>query len=79
MGYVVDVVANAATAGTNHFASIRFEPFGSGGAYESLRSRKETREEGQDGEGGDLSISLDGGFTEDGETRQRVISGFELG
>ena len=45
MGYVVDIVPNAAAAGTNHFASIRFEPFRSGGAYESLRSREETREE----------------------------------
>ena len=45
MGYVVDVISNAAAAGTNHFARIRFEPFGSGGAYEGLRSREETREE----------------------------------
>ena len=45
MGYVVDVVPNAAAAGTYHFASIRFKAFGSGGAYEGLRSRKETREE----------------------------------
>ena len=45
IGYVVDVVPNATAAGTNHFASIRFELFRSGGAYESLRSREETREE----------------------------------
>ena len=45
MGYVVDIVPNAAAAGTNHFSGVRFEPFGSGGAYESLRSREETREE----------------------------------
>lgn len=45
MGYVIDVVPNAAAAGTNHFASIRLQPFRSGGAYESLRSREETREE----------------------------------
>ena len=42
---MVDVVSNAAAAGTNHLASIRFEAFGSGGAYEGLRSREETREE----------------------------------
>ena len=46
MGDVIDVVPNAAAAGPNHFASIRLEPFGSGGAYESLRSREEAREEG---------------------------------
>ena len=69
MGYVVDVVPNTAAAGTNHLAGIGFEAFGSGGAYESLRGGEETGEEGQDGEGGDLGICFDGGFTEDGETK----------
>ena len=66
--YVVDEVPDAATAGPNHFASIRFEAFGSGGTYESLRGGEETREEREFGEGGDLSVGFDGGFTEDSET-----------
>ena len=45
MGDVVDVVPNATAAGPNYFTRIRLKPFGSGGAYESLWSREETREE----------------------------------
>ena len=68
MCYVVDIVPNTAAASTNHFASIRFEAFGSGGAYKSLRGGEETWEEREFGEGGDLSVCYDGAFTKDGQT-----------
>ena len=68
MCYVVDKVPNTAAASTNHFASIRFEAFGSGGAYKSLRGGEETWEERESGEGGDLSVCYDGAFTKDGQT-----------
>ena len=79
MCYVVDEVPNAAAASTNHFASVRFQTFGSRGAYEGLRSGEETREEREGGEGGDLGICFDGGFAEDGETRWSNISDLEPG
>ena len=66
---VVDIVPDAPTAGTNHFAGVRFKALGSRGAYEGLWSGEKTGEEGESGEGGDLGICFDGGFTEDGETR----------
>ena len=69
MCYMIDKVPNAAAAGSNYFASVWFEAFGSRGTYEGLRSGQETREERELGEGGDLGIRLDGGFTENRETR----------
>ena len=75
MRYVVDVVPNTAAAGTNHFSGVWFETLRSRGAYKSLRRGEEPREEGEFGEGGNLGICFDGGFTEDGETRWSVISG----
>lgn len=68
MCYVVDVVPNAAAAGTNHFTGVRFEAFRSRGAYEGLGSGEETREERELGEGRDLSICFDRSFPEDGKT-----------
>lgn len=68
MCYVVCKVPNTTTASTNHLASVWFEAFGSRGAYEGLRSREESGEERELGEGGDLCICFDGGFTENRET-----------
>ena len=69
MGYVVDKVPDTATASTNHFSCVRLEALRSCGSYEGLRSGKETGEEGEFGEGSDLGVCFDGGFTKNGETR----------
>ena len=68
MCYVIDKVPNAAAASTNHFSCVRLEALRSCGSYEGLGSGKEAGEEGEFGEGSDLSVCFDGCFTENGET-----------
>ena len=79
MDDMIDIIPNTIAASINHFVNIRSEPFGSVGAYKGLENKKETKKKNWYKMDKNLNIDLDEGFTEDGETRWVIVSGFELG
>ena len=73
---MVHVGSNSARFGAHDFPGAGNEPFRTSGADKRLRGGKQTGEEEEAGEGGDLGVGEDGGFPED--RKARPVSGRKM-